>query len=207
MANLSGSSNLKSAVVSSSAPTQAKRSINGLSLMLSQRLSSTPCILPAASKDADDIPSPPSSAAAAAALLPPAPSTWAHADEGGEAIKVGGHFAQFRSQDFEPDDSTPFSDEWKRLRARAAAGLPGVGAGLAGVQTRTGAGTAKRAARLLLPSSSIKIKEEQKGESAQPVIKREERDIIEEEGGGGGDCAGAPLALEMEEDAEEDRGV
>jgi hypothetical protein len=101
---------LKISKISSSAPIPAKRSINGLSLILSQRLSSDPSILPTVSEDADEIPSPPSSAAASAALLQPAPSSRAPAGECGEVSKVGDHFAQFRSQNFEPDASAPFSD-------------------------------------------------------------------------------------------------
>lgn len=106
--------------------------------------------------------------------------------------KVGGHFAQFQSQNFEPDDSAPFSDEWERLTA-SQGWVPGSQA-----YKRERARALRNELRACyFPPSSIKIKEEQNGEQAEPAIKREEADTIAEEGGGGEDCAGGPFALEM----------
>lgn len=188
MANLDGALSLKRALVSSSAPTPPKKSINGLSLMLSQRLSSTAHAPLVESKDADTSPSPtPSSAAAGAALPAPVPSARADTDKVGESTKVGGHFAQFRSQDFEPDASAPFSDEWERLRA-SQGWVPG-----SQVYKRELAQALRNELRACyFPPAGIKMKEE---------------DIIEEEGGTGGNCAGELLVLETEGEADEDEAV
>lgn len=198
MENPEDTPRLKISMISSSAPTPTKRSINGLSLMLSQRISSDPSILPTVSEDADEVPSPPPSAAASAALLQPAPSSRAPAGEGGEVSRVGDHFAQFRSQNFEPDDSAPFSDEWERLTA-SQGWVPGSQA-----YKRERARALRNELRACyFPPSSIMIKEEQNREYEEPGIKREEADTIVEEDGGGEGCGGVPLALEM---GIEDRG-
>lgn len=185
MANSDGALSLKRALVSSSAPTPPKRSINGLSLMLSQRLSSNTQVPPTESKDADTSASPPpSSAAAGAAILAPVPSARADTNEVGESTRVGGHFAQFRSQDFEPNASAPFSDEWERLRA-SQGWVPGSQA-----YKRERARALRNELRACyFPPSASKTKEE---------------DIIEEEGGAGEDCTGELLGLETKGEADED---
>lgn len=199
MANLNGELSLKRALVSSSAPTPPKRSINGLSLMLSQRLSSTPHVPLAEPKDAETSPSPPSAAAAGAAALAPVPSARADTNKVGELTRVGGHFAQFRSQDFEPDASAPFSDEWERLRA-SQGWVPG-----SQVYKRERAQALRNELRACyFPPSGIKIKEEQIVGPSRPLIKLDEEYIIEEEGGAGEDCAGELLALKTKGEADED---
>lgn len=152
--------------------------------MLSQRLSSTPHVQPAESTDADRSHSPPLSAAAGPKLLAPAPSARADIDEVGQSTRVGGHFAQFRSQDFEPDASAPFSDEWERLRA-SQGWVPG-----SQTYKRERAQALRNELRAYYFSpSGNKIKEE---------------GIIEEEGGAGENCTGQLLALESKGEADED---
>lgn len=200
MANLDGALSLKRALVSSSAPTPPKKSINGLSLMLSQRLSSTAQAPPAESKDADTSPSPPpSSAAAGAAILAPVPSARADTDEIGESTKVGGHFAQFRSQGFELDASAPFSDDWERLRA-SQGWVPGSQA-----YKRERARALRNELRACyFPPAGLKIKEQQTVGSSQSLIKTKEEDIIEEGDWTGENCAGELPAPETKGEADED---
>lgn len=113
-----------------------------------------------------------------------------------------GHFSQFRSQDFEPDDAAPFGDEWERLRA-SQGWVPG-----SQVYRRERARALRNELRACyFPSSSVHVKEEQRGEFAQSVLKSEERDVSKDDGGGGKDCAGAPPALVREQDADEEESA
>ncbi|KAI3394135.1 hypothetical protein diail_3188 [Diaporthe ilicicola] len=166
-------------------PSQAKRSINGLSQLLSQRLSSTPHMSPAAPRDADDdLSPPPSSAAAAAVLSPPSTSSRAPTNRGAEAQRGGGHFAQFLSQDFEPDNSASFGDEWERLRA-SQGWVPG-----SQVYKRERARALRNELRsCYFPASSVRIKEEEEGDmnggkrngAATPNAVKEEEDVRRED--------------------------
>ncbi|KAL1854507.1 hypothetical protein Daus18300_011428 [Diaporthe australafricana] len=179
----SASSRLRSALAP--APSQAKRSINGLSQLLSQRLSSTPVISPAASsdepKDANDISSPPPSSGAAAAVAlsrPPPPSS--------AVQRGGGHFAQFSSQVFEPDSTATFGDEWERLRA-SQGWAPG-----SQVYQRERARALRNELRACyFPSPSAKIEEEE--EEEEQFVSKEEVEVRGEAG------AGAPVAVKKKE--------
>lgn len=195
MSDLPSASSLKSALAPT--PSQVKPTINGLSQLLTQRLPSTPYISPStcidASKDTDHVPPPTAiTRSAAVASSRPWPPSSAPNGERGSAVQGGGHFAQFSSQDFEPDSTAPFADQWERLRA-SQGWVPG-----SQVYRLERARALRNELRACyFPSPSAKIKVEEEGEEPEDAVK-------EEKVGADVDGAGVPVAAKKEEDGEQE---